>query len=134
VEADIDWSGYKATIAPASCLTTCEMQNQWLSTIRLRGGYAFDAVMPYLTAGVAIGHLNAEISGAPFGLDGQNNLGWTVGGGVEIALAGYMRAKLEYLHVELSGFSCNIPCGGGPISFRPDSNILRAGVNFQLWK
>jgi outer membrane immunogenic protein len=133
-EGDMDWSGYKATIAPASCLTTCELQNQWLGTIRLRGGYAFDAVLAYLTAGVAIGRLDAAVSGAPFGFDGQNNLGWTVGGGVEVALTGYMRAKLEYLHVDLNGFSCNAPCGGGPISFRTDSNIVRLGVNFQLWK
>jgi outer membrane immunogenic protein len=133
-EADIDWSGYKGTAPPASCAPGCAFANPWLGTVRLRAGYALDAVMPYITGGAAIGRVNANILGAPLGIDGQNNIGWTAGAGVEVAIIGGLRAKLEYLYVDLGGFSCNTPCGGGPISFKYNTSVVRAGLNWQLWK
>ncbi len=133
VEADLDWSGIRSTVPPASCAPNCEFKNTWLATTRLRFGYAFDGIMPYVTGGAAIGRLTADIVGAPFGTEGAYNLGWTVGAGVEIALSGPVRAKVEYLHVDLNGFSCNAACGGGPVSFNLYTNIVRAGLNFRLW-
>ncbi len=133
VEADLDWSGLKGTVPPASCVSNCEIKNPWLATTRLRFGYAFDGIMPYVTGGAAIGRLNADRVGAPFGREGANNLGWTAGGGVEIVLWGPLRAKVEYLHVDLNGFSCNAACGGGPISFNVNANVIRAGLNYRFW-
>ena len=69
-EADLDWSGLKATIASASapsCTTNCQLSMPWLATVRLRGGYSFGGVLPYLTGGVAITHFDASIAGTPFG-------------------------------------------------------------------
>jgi outer membrane immunogenic protein len=133
VETDIDWSGIKGTVSPASCAPGCEIKNPWLATARLRFGYAFNAIMPYVTGGVATGDLNADILGAPFGRQDAPNLGWAAGGGIEFVLWGPLRAKVEYLHIDLRGFSCNAACGGGPISFNVDANIIRAGLNYRLW-
>jgi outer membrane immunogenic protein len=133
IEADIDWSGIKGTVPPASCAPGCEIKNPWLGTARLRFGYAFNAIMPYVMAGAAIGDLDANIVGAPFGGQGATNIGWTAGGGVEFLISGPLRAKVEYLHVDLNGFSCNAACGGGPISFNVNANIIRAGLNYRLW-
>ncbi|MGA3310679.1 MAG: outer membrane beta-barrel protein [Xanthobacteraceae bacterium] len=133
VEADLDWSGLGGTAPPASCAPNCELKVPWLATARLRFGYAFDGILPYVTGGAAIGRLNANIAGAPFGTEGATNLGWTAGGGIEIVLSGPLRVKVEYLHVDLNGFSCNAACGGGPISFNVNANIIRAGLNYKLW-
>jgi len=84
-------------------------------------------------AGAAIGDLDANIVGAPLGGQGATNIGWTAGGGVEFVISGPLRAKVEYLHVDLNGFSCNAACGGGPISFNLNANIIRAGLNYRLW-
>jgi len=97
-EADLDWSSLRGTvsptIAPMSCAPGgCEVTNPWLATLRLRFGYAFDGIMPYVTGGAAIARLNAE---GPFGTEGANNLGWTAGAGVEFVIAGALRAKVEY--------------------------------------
>jgi outer membrane immunogenic protein len=133
VEADIAWSGLRGTVPPASCAGNCEIWNHWLATARLRFGYAFDWIMPYATVGVAIGRLQADIAGTPFGTESVNNLGWAFGGVVEFAFWGPWRAKIEYLRVDLNGFSCNLACGGGPISMNVNANIVRVGLNYRLW-
>jgi outer membrane immunogenic protein len=133
VEADLDWARISSTVSPASCAPNCELRVPWLATARLRVGYSFGGVLPYATGGVGIGRLEADIVGAPFGIEGANNLGWTAGGGVEFVITGDWRAKVEYLYVDLNGFSCFTACGGGPISFNFRTNVFRAGVNYRLW-
>ena len=49
------------------CLPNCEISNRWLATARLRFGYSFDWIIPYVTAGVAMARLEADISGTPLG-------------------------------------------------------------------
>jgi outer membrane immunogenic protein len=133
-EADLDWSGLKATITPASCAPGCELNIPWLGTARLRFGWAFNDILPYVTGGAAVGLLKASIVGTPAGINEANNIGWTAGAGIEFALTDALRAKVEYLHVDLNGFDCNAACGGGPISFNVrDDNVIRAGLNYRLW-
>ena len=134
VEADLAWSGARGTVPPASCMPNCELQTNWLATARLRFGYAFDTIMPYATAGAAISRLAAHTAGAPFGTDYANNLGWTVGLGVEFVIWGPWTAKAEYLYADFNGFSCNVACAGGPISINVRENIIRAGINYRLWQ
>lgn len=132
-EADMDWSSLKGTISPPTCLAGCQLTLPWLATGRLRIGYAFDRIMPYVTGGVAVGPLQATIVGSPFGTETGGNLGWTAGAGVEFAISGPLRAKIEYLHVDLNGFTCDGACNGGPVSFNLYSNVVRAGLNYRFW-
>jgi outer membrane immunogenic protein len=121
------------TPTPISCVPNCEITNPWLATARLRFGYSFDWILPYLTAGVAIGRLETNIAGIPMGRQSKNNLSWTVGGGVEVAISGPWTAKLEYLHAELSGISCDMACGASTVSINMNENIIRAGLNYRIW-
>ena len=57
----------------------------------------------------------ASTAGAPLGTDRANNLGWTLGLGVEFVIWGPLTAKAEYLYADFNGFTCNVACGGGPI-------------------
>jgi outer membrane immunogenic protein len=148
VEADMDWSGISSTVSTApplqalSCSlnssTNCEFKIPWLATARVRLGYAFGALVPYLTGGVAIARLNADVAGAPYGWEGQNTLGWTAGGGVEYVIIGALRAKVEYSYVDLNGFSCSTSCAfpgdgsAGPVSFNYRGSVIRAGLNYSL--
>ena len=61
-EGDIDWSGIKGTTT-VLCPGGCETRNQWLATVRGRLGYAWDRFLPYLTAGLAAGDINATRAG-----------------------------------------------------------------------
>ena len=98
-----------------------------------------------MTAGVAIARLEADISGSPSGRQSSNNLGWTVGAGVEIVIDGPWTAKLEFLHADLNGFGCDMACGNlrsidppgnivkGGVHINASENIIRAGLNFRIW-
>jgi len=133
VETDLAWANIRGTVPPFSCAPNCEIKASWLATARLRFGYAFDTILPYVTAGVAIARLTADIVGAPFGSESVNNLGWTAGAGVELVISGPWRAKVEYLYADLNGFGCNVACGGGPISINVHENIIRAELNYRIW-
>jgi outer membrane immunogenic protein len=118
LEGDMDWSNIRGS---TTCgLTSCETQNDWLGTVRARFGYAFDRFMPYVTGGLAFGGVQTNAAGLFSTSD--TKLGWTLGAGLEGAIAGPWTAKIEYLYVDL-GNSANA-------DFR--ANLVRAGVNYRF--
>jgi outer membrane immunogenic protein len=130
VEGDIDWSNLKGTSGAVLC-PGCSTSDSWLSTVRGRAGYAFGGIMPYVTGGLAVGDIRAT---AP-GLAGASttNAGWTVGGGIEIALPGNWTAKAEYLHVDLGSFNCGPNCGTSPTNnVSKQDDVIRAGLNYHF--
>jgi outer membrane immunogenic protein len=132
VEADISGNGAKGTIPAATCALNCQVTNPVLATARVRFGYAFNDILPYVTAGLAIGHFSTSIAGQPFGTENANTLSLAAGFGVEFVVFGPLTAKVEYLYADLSGLTCNFACNG-PVSIRPHENIIRAGVNYRIW-
>lgn len=131
VEGDIDWADISGT-SSNGCPGGCKTSDTWLSTVRGRLGYAADRFMPYVTGGAAFGDVRAQAPG--FGQVGADRAGWTLGGGLEAALAPNWTAKVEYLYVDLGSFNCGLSCGAGlttdNVSFH--TNILRAGVNYKF--
>jgi len=130
LEGDIDWSNLKGTSSALPC-PGCSTSDSWLSTVRGRAGYAFGGIMPYLTGGLAVGDIRASAPG--FAGASTTNAGWTVGGGIEIALPGNWSAKAEYLHADLGKFNCGLNCGPSPtnnVSMHDD--VIRAGLNYHF--
>lgn len=129
-EGDVDWSGLSGTTA-AGCPAGCTTRNDWLGTVRGRAGYAFDRFLPYVTGGLAAGDIRASPPG--FSGASQTNLGWTVGAGLEVAIAGNWSAKAEYLHVDLGSFNCGLNCGlVAPDNVSLQANVGRGGVNYKF--
>jgi outer membrane immunogenic protein len=136
-EFDFDWRSINAGIPAASCALNCEFKSWWLSTARLRFGYAFDRFLPYVTGGVSIGDVTQDIVGQPFGVAESVSFNWTAGAGLEFVVSGPLTAKLEYLYVSHTNTACNIECNsvasGGAIHMGLNENILRVGLNYKLW-
>jgi outer membrane immunogenic protein len=130
LEGDIDWSGIKGDFTNAACPTGCETRNNWLGTARGRIGYAFDRVMPYITGGLAVGDIEANQAG--FAGPHDTQVGWTVGGGVEAAIAGNWTAKVEYLYVDLGDIGCGAGSCSLPTNVDFQSHVVRAGVNLRF--
>jgi outer membrane immunogenic protein len=128
LEGDIDWSNIKGSFTNAACPTGCETKNTWLGTARGRIGYAFDRVLPYITGGAAFGDIKATQAGV--GSVSDTNVGWTVGAGIEAAVAANWTAKIEYLYVDLGDVSCTTCIPTSNVDFR--SHVVRAGLNFRF--
>jgi outer membrane immunogenic protein len=130
LEGDLDWSNLSGTSSSTLC-PGCSTSDSWLSTVRGRAGYAFGAVMPYLTGGLAVGDIRASAPG--FSGASTTNTGWTAGAGLEVALPGNWSAKAEYLHVNLGSFNCGTACGvASPDNVSMRDDVVRAGLNYHF--
>jgi outer membrane immunogenic protein len=130
VEGDLDWANIKGTGSSPGCVAGCTTSDSWLGTVRGRVGYAFGTVMPYVTGGLAVGDIRAAAPG--FAGTTTTNAGWTVGGGLEVALPGNWSAKAEYLHVDLGRSDCGASCGLPTDNVSMHEDIVRAGVNYHF--
>jgi outer membrane immunogenic protein len=129
LEGDLDWSGLNGNATTAGCPLGCSTSDTWLSTVRGRIGYSFNWAMPYITGGLAVGDIRAATPG--FAGGSTTNAGWTLGGGLEVALPGNWTAKAEYLRVDLGSFNCT-GCGLPSNNISMQENVFRAGLNYHF--
>jgi outer membrane immunogenic protein len=119
VEGDLQATGASDTFAP------WKFSNPWFGTVRGRGGYAFNNIFLYGTAGLAFG----ELTGQTFGVsESHTNIGWTVGLGAEFGLTPNWSVKTEYLFIDLNDGNFSIT--GLPNGYH--FGLLRAGVNYRF--
>jgi outer membrane immunogenic protein len=131
VEGDVDYSWMKATADSAAPCPGCEVTNHYLGTARVRLGYAMGRWMPYVTGGGAFG--DVQVSTPAGGSQYKNQIGWTVGAGIEHAYDLWnMSAKLEYLYADLGSVNCDALHCGASIDTDFHTNIVRLGLNFHF--
>jgi len=119
IEGDLQATGASDTFAP------WKFSNPWFGTVRGRGGYAFNNIFFYGTAGLAFG----ELIGQTFGVsENHTNVGWTVGLGAEFGLTPNWSAKAEFLFIDLN--DSNFTITGLPNGYH--FGLLRAGVNYRF--
>ncbi len=128
LEGDIDWADLKGNFTNVACPTGCQTSIGWLATVRGRLGYAIDRVMPYATGGLAVGDVKAAQLGV--GSITGTQTGWTVGAGVEAAIAPNWTAKVEYLYVDLGHINCRTCTAVTAVNF--NANVVRAGLNWRF--
>ena len=131
-EGDFDGStvhGSKACRVGAT-LAVCQTRNDWLGTVRGRVGYSVDRFLPYLTGGLAVGDIRA--TDPTFAGVTKTKAGWTVGGGVEVAIVSNVSAKVEYLHVDLGNVNCGVGCGAAATQVKFREEVVRGGVNYRF--
>ena len=170
VEGDVNWSSLRNsvttaygpfpsanttfTISPETEALTTRMN--WFSTVRARGGYAWDRWLLYVTGGAAIGQFDSSTSivygttgtspvfsgAAHFGSNSMTRLGWTAGGGAEYALTRQWSFKAEYLYLDFGNWSYASPLtapaaalGAGytwQTSVREREHLVRIGINYRF--
>jgi outer membrane immunogenic protein len=107
-----------------------ETSSDYAGTIRARLGYAAGRFLPYLTVGLA--GANAKVSATDGPLEQSDFLlGWTIGAGVEYALAKNWSLRAEYLYADLGQHTW---FAGDPwqSSSHLTSNTVRFGVNVRF--
>jgi outer membrane immunogenic protein len=151
VESDFSWTNKHGTandLPPFDTTESNETREKWLSTTRVRVGYAWNNWLLYATAGAAIG----EVAYTAFGPNNfgpgipgsvsetHTRAGWTAGAGIEWAFAPNWSAKLEYLYVDFGRTEYFNPLPPGlPPGFANragglflNDNIVRVGVNWRF--
>jgi len=125
VAGDVAWSNVGGTYTDASGDTFADID--WAASLRGRAGYDAGTFMPYLTAGLAVASLTLEDDPDP----SESNIyyGWTVGAGLEIAVADNVSVDLAYRYSDYG--SAGYSLGYGPPDFDVDltSHQITAGIN-----
>jgi outer membrane immunogenic protein len=147
-ETDFQATSLRSNVSATCLIALCgvplsarlDQKAPWFGTVRGRFGYALDSWMVYATGGYAYGRLqtngSATVGGATghFSEDTTRN-GWTVGGGVELAVARNWSIRAEYLFADLGSTSTNWTVPGGPhVSDQSNfkMNVVRTGVNYRF--
>ncbi|MRX34132.1 outer membrane protein [Aminobacter sp. MDW-2] len=112
----------------------CTFRVDWAATLRARLGYAVGPVLPFVSAGVAIGRVSGELDGGCPGdvwCGSDTKTGWTAGGGLEWAFNDKWSAKAEHLFVDLGRARFGEGNGDG---FLADFKFhtARLGVNYHF--
>lgn len=103
-------------------------------TARARIGILYGQALFYGTAGLAFMSVDETGYGDAAGQTAWNRsfrTGWTVGGGVEYAIAPRMTAKLEYLHMDFGTYH-GLSENQEDYSFRNKLDLVRAGINIKF--
>jgi outer membrane immunogenic protein len=112
-------------------------KTNWYGTARARVGTSTGPALLYLTGGAAWVHLQEGFNPQPFGITGQlvtrTGMGWTFGGGTEVAIDSHWSAKLESLYIN-SGTSANLQVAPAAFftTFKDHFMVVRAGLNYAL--
>lgn len=128
VQSPFTLAAFPGTVFTPSNVVTGNGNHQYVGTVRLRAGYAWDRLFLFGTGGLAFGGINRNgglgggvattaegfvnpFTGAPAGPGGETNLwagasqshtsgvGWTLGAGGEYALTPNWTVKAEYLYL-----------------------------------
>ena len=138
LEGDYSWSDIKGHSDVCGPLTAtphpCGTKLDSFGTLRGRIGYAVGATgnwLLYATGGLAVGEIHAwdlltPASGSKF------RAGWTVGGGIETAIAPNWTVKLEYLYVDFGKANYFDVVPGVPETIGLNVNVVRAGINYRF--
>jgi opacity protein-like surface antigen len=169
LEGDFNWSGAKSSVTAfytpfpsanplftiSQATETISTRMDWFSTVRARGGLAFDRWLVFASGGLAIGHFRSDTSvvygtngtspvfanSSHFGSNEQTRFGFAVGGGFEYAFGNNWSAKAEYLYMDFGTWAYNSPLTGPAgvapgyswaTSVRPREHIARVGINYRF--
>lgn len=156
------YKNYDSPLYPGNTTTnttSTTIEQNWLSTVRLRAGYTMDRVLIYATGGLAFGDVkitNNSSNDTPSmsyigywqGSNSQVKLGYAVGAGLEYALTENWILRGEYLYYNLGSMNSPgnpttqvlsgvVSANGwtslvGSSKTQIDGNIVRAAVSYKF--
>ena len=148
IETDFQFTGMSDKVQTPCPAGVCGVPIQasyghdidWFGTARGRIGYAGDNWMIYATGGYAYARLSTTAiatAGATEAIAKWNDTrgGWTMGGGIEVAINRQWSVKAEYLYADLGRFDQSWTVAPLPTILdqtRLDMNIVRVGVNYRF--
>jgi outer membrane immunogenic protein len=125
VVGDIAWSGISND--PAD-FAGDEFNVNWVGSLRGRLGFDGGAFLPYLTAGLAVAGAEAVDTG--IATDTAVHIGWTVGAGVEFAVADNLSIDLLYRYSDYGSAHYDVGLVGSDVDFH--AHQVSVGLNWRF--
>lgn len=123
LEADVGGAGFSADgFAPATG-AEIEGNSNLFGSLRARVGYDVDPFLIFATGGVTAAR--SELSSNGFS-DSKDNIGYTIGAGVEAKITDDISTRLEYRYSDFGSKTYDL--GNTSISSGFDEHSIRAGV------
>ncbi len=142
VETDFDGTDISSNASASTPLASANVGTKidWFGTVRGRAGFLVTpVVLLYGTGGWAYGHTTSSASATALGAtasvsSGNEQNGWTAGGGLEYAINPWLSFKTEYLYVNLGSANLGGTLGGVPLllSEKTTAQTVKAGLNFKF--
>ncbi|MGB8561452.1 MAG: outer membrane beta-barrel protein [Pseudolabrys sp.] len=137
VEGDFGWTDAHGTgLVSNPIIQPNTYDVNWTGHVRGRLGYAFNTWLLFVAGGFVVADFNFHegeaVSTIPSG--GRYN-GWSIGGGVEVAILRNLIGRIEYLYDDF-GSKDYIGVTGDPyrVHFHRPDTTLRAGVEIRSFR
>ncbi|WP_198018874.1 outer membrane beta-barrel protein [Azorhizobium doebereinerae] len=113
----------------------CSDSTDALGTLAARLGYAFDNVLVYGKAGGAFARSSLTATGLAYAgqfTGSDTAFGWTVGGGVEVALTPQVSAKAEYAYLDFGSGTAGLSNGAlsSAVDVTRSAQLVKVGLNW----
>jgi outer membrane immunogenic protein len=102
----------------------------WTSHIRGRVGYATSNVLWFVAAGLAVANFDYTQGESGITASGLTFTGWTLGGGVDIAITRNWIARVEYLHDDFG--SKNFVIDSDPYRVKLTGDTVRGALMYKF--
>ena len=142
VETDFDGADISSDASASTPFASASAGTKidWFGTVRGRAGFLVTpTALLYGTGGWAYGHTTSSATATALGItasvsSGNEQSGWTAGGGLEYALNPWLSVKTEYLYVNLGSANLAGTVGGVPFSFgeKTAAHTVKVGLNFKF--
>lgn len=136
VEGDLGYfglDGHRTDPADPESSLSASVDGGLYGTLTGRLGFASDRALLYAKGGAAF--LNAELEiddPDTIASSDETLLGWTVGGGLEYALASNWTAKAEYLYFDFEELRATDPVTGDSWDGDLDAHTVKIGINYKI--
>jgi len=129
IVADLAWNGIAAEEYSNDADYESSFDIDWTGSLRGRVGFDAGDFLPYLTAGLAVAGATNTVDGDTYS-DTQIHVGWTVGAGVEFAIADDLSLDLLYRYSDYGAKGYYTFYGDMP--FDVTAHTVQAGLNFKF--
>ncbi len=103
------------------------LSQNWLSSVRVRGGYAFGNILAYGTIGPALATSTFVLNGYSFDKELH---GYALGAGAEVAVTRQISVRAELRHYDFGAATYYMPGGAQKLSTGNNLLMVGAGVHF----
>jgi outer membrane immunogenic protein len=136
VEADAEASGASGDAGDDFFNSNSDLDENWQGSVRARLGYAINNFMPYITGGVAFSDWDVDAGTflPPRVTDSYSETftGWTIGGGLEVAVTPNVIARIEYRYTDFGNETTDIDLA--PFEHEVDltNSTVRVGIAYKF--